>query len=101
MYLSAPAGWSESTQSDPSGAAATALAVPGTCDQPSVETGMFGCTGDFMAPGGRISVCAIGGGLMSPGETDFGVSKPGEDAPGSSPEPPCEHAVAKAARSKP
>jgi len=56
MYLSAPAGWSDNTQSVPSGAAAVTLAVPGICDQLSDETGMFGRTGDLMEVDGKISV---------------------------------------------
>jgi hypothetical protein len=55
-----------------------------------------------MALDGKIAVCAMGAGVMSPGETDCGVTRPGEDAPGGSPElEPCEHAAAKAMRSKP
>ena len=103
MYLSGPAGWSDRTHSVPSGAdaAATMLADPGICVKFSDDTGTFGCTGDCISPGGKISVCAIGAGVMSAGETDFGVTSPGEDAPGGKPEPPCEHAAAKASNSNP
>src|ERR1700693_1694991 len=71
MYLSLPAGAVESTQSEPSGAAAAKLATPGICVQLVPWIALCGFTVMMLA--GRITVCAIGAGGIRAGEIDAGV----------------------------
>ena len=54
-----------------------------------------------MALAGKISVRTMGPGIVSPGETDRGVSSIAEE-PGGKPEwPPCEQAATNARKSRP
>src|SRR5665213_784068 len=73
MYLSEPLGWSESTQSDPSGAEAEKVAEPGICVQLAPWRAAWCRT--FMTVGGSNAVWVIGAGGTKPGETDRGVSR--------------------------
>ncbi|MHB8148068.1 MAG: hypothetical protein ACYDGM_12530 [Vulcanimicrobiaceae bacterium] len=72
--MSAPLGEVESTQSEPSGAAATCVAEPGICAQLADAALAIGMLGDRIALAGRIAVLAIGAGAISAGETDLGIA---------------------------
>jgi hypothetical protein len=54
--------------------------------------------GDCIALGGKIAVCAIGGGTIEPGETDWGIVVIAPGSGGIPPAPCDEHAVAKSAK---
>ena len=75
MALSGPAGPVDSAQSEPSGAAAIALAAPGIEAQFSPCIALSDVIGVRIALEGKIAVFAIGAAGIDPGETERGVTR--------------------------
>src|ERR1035437_4448799 len=77
----------ESTQTEPSGLAATKMPPPGNWIHPNGWIALRGMRSDSMIEGGRIAVCVIGGAGTEAGQTNLS-SAAGKDGAGATALPP-------------
>src|ERR1700693_3355891 len=77
MYLFGPLGCVDRAHSEPSDAPDAAIAAPGICTYftPWIFASIVRTVAATITLGGRITVRAIGAGIMEPGDTDCGVAK--------------------------